>query len=80
MNRVEVTKAIVNIFTMQVCAVSDVSDMEILDVCNTKNPAGTMNGWGIVVRTPNGKLGQEENKAPVTCAEDNKRTHFLVLC
>ncbi len=80
MPRVQISCKWVNIFTMQVCAVSDATDEEILSVCNRENAAGTENGWSIVIREPNGSLGQEDNKAPVTCADHPWRTHFLVLC
>ena len=80
MNRIVVTRPFLNIFTMQVCAVSDATDEEILEACNSENPSGTSNGWTHVIRKPDGSLGQEDNKAPVQCADDPNRTHFLVLC
>lgn len=80
MERVVVSRKIVNIFTMQVCAVNDATDEEILHVCNRDNLCGTTNGWVQVIRVPDGSLGSEENKAPVPCADDASRTHFLVTC
>lgn len=80
MERVVVTKALVNIFTMQVCAVTDATDQEILDVCNRENPAGTTNGWGNVIRETDGSFGRETNKAPVQCGDDPGRLHLLVTC
>ena len=78
--RVVVTKAFHNVVTMQVCAVDDATDEEILEVCNRENPSGTTNGWGEVIRKPNDSLFQAENTAPVKCADHKSRTHFLVLC
>ena len=80
MNRVVVTRSFFNVFTMQVCAVKDATDEEILEVCNRENPAGTSNGWSQVIRTPTGGLGQEDNKRPARCADDPSRIHYLVLC
>ncbi len=61
---------------MQVCAESDATNEEILAACNTKNPAGTENGWTTVVRN------DEENPKmnPVACNDMPGRTHFLVSC
>lgn len=78
--RVQVTAPVMNIFTMQVCAVDDATDEEILAVCNRENPAGTSHGWAKVIREPDESFGQESNKAPVACAEHSGRMHFLVLC
>lgn len=80
MNRVVVTRQMFNIFTMQVCAIQDATDEEILEVCNRENVAGTENGWQTVIRTPNGEFGQEENKRPVPCIDNPDRIHYLVLC
>lgn len=81
MPRVEVTRQCFNMFTMQVCAVNDATDEEILAVCNRENPAGTTHGWSEVIRDPDGSLGKEGNKAPLPCADHpDDRTHFLVLC
>ncbi len=57
---------------MQVCAVADASDAEILSVCNRENPSGTSMGWSVVVRS-----GDNE---PVTCEQYVERRHFLVSC
>lgn len=79
--RVIVSKAMVGICGMQVCAVADATDEEILAVCNSENPAGTTNGWGEVVRAPEeGSMFKTENSVPVACAEFPDRKHFLVLC
>ena len=78
--RIQVTRSMVNIFTMQVCAVDDATDEEILKVCNRENPAGTTNGWSTVIRKPDGSFGREGNKAPVSCDTMKGRIHFLVEC
>lgn len=74
--RVIVTAPFVGICFMQVCAVRDASDHEILDVCNLENPAGTTNGWAYVIRD------DEEcpQRNPVQCGDDPARVHYLVAC
>lgn len=72
--RVVVTRAFVGIATMQVCAAKDAADEEILAVCNATNLAGTEQGWVRVCRTP------DDGPAPVPCADDPERTHFIVAC
>lgn len=76
MNRVIVTKAMVGIAGMQVCAVKDASDVEILDVCNRENPSGTTNGWAIVVRDDK----EHPQCNPIPCAQEKERVHFMVMC
>ena len=62
--------------TMQVCAVADASDEEILRVCNAENPSG-VNPWDTVVRTDDDhKVMPGRNP----CAEHAGRFHYLVLC
>lgn len=78
--RVQVTRPVMGICNMQVCAVLDATDEEILEVCNRENPAGTQNGWGIVVRKPDGSLFQPQEIAPVRCDQDPNRQHLIVLC
>lgn len=75
-DRCVVSRPIVNIFTMQVCAVSDATDEEILECCNALNPAGTQHGWSQVIRDD--KEAKQRN--PVPCATYQGRTHFLVTC
>lgn len=72
--RVVVTMPIVGITRMQVCAIKDATDDEILAVANTENPSGTELGWTRVVRDA------AEPGAPVVCAENPARLHFLVVC
>ena len=78
MERVVVNNFFVNIFTMQVCAVKDATDEEILQVCNSQNPAGTRSGWSKVIRTSDDHDMPEA--LPVQCAEDPDRLHYLVSC
>lgn len=72
MDRVVVTRAVVGVLHMQVCAAKDATDEEVLAVCNTKNPAGTSLGWATVVRDGDG--------GPVLCKDDPERLHLLVAC
>ena len=74
--RVVVTRPMIGLLYMQVCAVDDATDEEILEVCNRNNPAGTMNGWGIVIRNDK----EYPNLNPVACQDIKGRTHFLVAC
>ncbi len=82
MDRVVVTKAVMGICHMQVCAVADATDEEILDVCNSKNPSGTQYGWGRVIREnePVSDFWPTEKLKPITCADDSERKHFVVAC
>lgn len=81
MDKVVITKSMVGICGMQVCAHQDAQDGEILEICNTKNPSGTKNGWVKVLRNidPN-SMFETENAMPVQCADDPERKHFIVLC
>lgn len=79
MNRVVVTRPIVGICHMQVCAAKDATDEEILAICNRENPSGTTNGWGHVVRSaePDSMF---KTPGPVQCDDDPERLHILVAC
>ena len=75
--RVVVTRNVMGICHMGVCAHKDATDEEILAVCNAQNPAGTSNGWGTVCHSDDefwGKVG------PVQCADDPERIHYVVGC
>jgi hypothetical protein len=63
---------------MQVCAVEDATDEEILEVCNTFNPAGTTTGWVKVCRE--GAVKEVNYPEPVRCDDHSDRKHFIVLC
>ncbi len=79
-NRIHITRSIVGICHMQVCAESDATDEEILAHCNQQNRAGTSGGWTRVIREqPEGFWGTAD-MAPKRCADYPDRTHFLVAC
>lgn len=81
MNRVVVSREFCGLIGMQVCAVADATDEEILEVCNRENPSGTSNGWGSVIRAPvDGDMWRREDTKPVACSEYPERLHFMVLC
>ncbi|MFA5015737.1 MAG: hypothetical protein WC549_09405, partial [Actinomycetota bacterium] len=63
---------------MQVCAVNDATDEEILEVCNGENPSGTSAGWNTVIRTEKDLSASiRETFLPIACDEIAGRTHFL---
>ena len=76
--RVEITRLMVSICTMQVCACEGATDAEILDVCNSGNPAGITGGWRTVIRQ--GFEHATPDNLPIQCTDHPDRTHFLVLC
>jgi len=81
MDRVTVFRPMIGIFAMQVCAVKDATNKEILLHCNLHNPSGTSNGWSRVVRNEGDKSTlMSDNQLPVQCAEHEDRLHFLVFC
>lgn len=87
MERVEVTipictqAGVFGLVLMQVCAVKDATDEEILEVCNRENPSGTILGWATVIRKEQaGNMWHTKNKLPVPCEQHADRLHFLVLC
>lgn len=80
MERVVVSRNMVGIVMMQVCAVPDATDEEILTVCNRDNPAGTKAGWSQVIRKEGPGPFGTANKMPVPCIEYPGRMHFLVVC
>jgi len=77
MDRVVVTRAICGVAHMQVCAAKDATDEEILAVCNRENPSGTTGGWFHVRKENHEFWGRV---APVQCADDSNRMHFMVAC
>ena len=81
MNKVIITRPVMGICGMQVCAESDVTDEEILAVCNRDNPSGTTNGWSSVIRKEmDGNIFRDKDSIPVQCTDDSSRRHFIVLC
>jgi len=79
MNKVEVTREMIGLCYMQVCAEKDATDEEILQVCNSENPSGTTNGWVKVIRDIEDDK-YAENMVPGVCANDPERLHFLIVC
>jgi hypothetical protein len=77
MDRVTVTQYMMGLCHMQVCAVPDATDEEILAVCNRENPSGTAGGWSVVRRADDASWGPV---GPVQCESDPTRMHFLVAC
>lgn len=76
MDRVVITRPILGICHMAVCAAKDATDEEILDVCNRENPSGTSAGWASVVRDD----PEYPQANPVQCADDSERLHIMVSC
>lgn len=77
MDRVLVIRTFVGICHMQVCAVNDATDEEILAVCNHANPSGTTNGWVDVCKEDDEFWGKV---APVQCNDNPDRIHYIVAC
>lgn len=81
MERVVVTKFMLGLCGMQVCAVANATDEEILEVCNRENPSGTSGGWGAVIREiKEDDMFYTKENLPIVCGDDPKRKHFIVLC
>ncbi len=78
--RVIITQGMVGICHMQVCAVEDATDDEILEVCNRENQPGTTNGWSRVIREPDENRSESHHSAPIPCEDMAGRLHFLVVC
>jgi hypothetical protein len=75
MERVIVTRPMMGICHMQVCAVKTATSREILDVCNTQNPSGTRHGWCKVLRRQN-----KHQQGPIQCETYSDRKHFMIEC
>ena len=75
--RVLITRTFVGLCHMQVCAVKDATDEEILSRCNSDNPSGTQAGWSTVYRMDDEFYGRT---APVRCEHNLERLHFMVGC
>lgn len=76
MKRVEITRLVMGICHMQVCAVADATDEEILKVANKDNPSGTEYGWNEVAREDH----VDKNVCPVICNHYPSRKHFIIIC
>jgi hypothetical protein len=57
---------------MVVCAHKDCTREEILNFCNHDNPSGTTYGWSAIEN--------EGDMAPVICANDHDRIHYVIAC
>lgn len=80
--RVCVTLPFAGLRAMQVCAVEDATNEEILEVCNKENPQMVTGGWHTVVRTEEDVFKAEVDIAalPGPCVECPGRLHIIVLC
>jgi len=79
MDRVIITKMAA--LSMQVCAIKDATDEEILLECNRQNLCGTTNGWCHVVRTISEDDPEIAKRSlPVQCADDENRIHLIIQC
>lgn len=78
--KVTITRHIMGICHMQVCAWEEATDEEILSVCNSQNPSGTTYGWGQVIREKEHLGFLRESSLPVPCKDDPGRVHLLVSC
>ena len=72
MDRVMISKRNAGNARMEVCAVNDATDEEILAKC-TDNVAGSVHGWTEVLR-------QQGKTGPVTCEAHPGRLIFPVTC
>jgi len=69
---------------MQVCAVLDATDEEILKTCNSQDELKSHNDWTTVMRDPD-KFNLSSNWRPVECGDAEKcgqgpRLHIFVIC
>lgn len=83
MDRVIVTRPMLGILFMQVCACKDADDEEILRAANEQNPCGTSQGWAHVWRSEDGARETEQERRatlPVPCADAPDRMHYLINC
>ena len=76
--RVIVANQFTGLTSMQVCAVKDATDEEILEFCNAANPSGTSHGWVSVMRKV--IRADDDFLGPVPCENDDSRLHFVVMC
>jgi hypothetical protein len=72
MDRIIITKPFLGIFNMQVCAVNDATEEEIIAFANDTNPSGTTLGWT--------HISYGSKQEPVKCADDPNRIHYILVC
>jgi len=75
-SRVVITRTFIGFFCMQVCAIADATDAEILELCNQENPSGTRLGWNEVHRGLSAVT--ECDLSPVPCDRHAGRLHITV--
>lgn len=86
LEKVVVSRVYANLCIMQVCAEKDLTDEEILAICNRDNPIGTPRRWTTVIREveyvldADGTIGDKKIALPAQCEDYPDRNHFLVLC
>jgi hypothetical protein len=61
-----------NVVSIQVC--SCLSEAETLKWLRRESPAGTRSNW------ESQRKGDADYKAPVQCADDPDRTHYIFIC
>lgn len=75
---VVVTRGFMGLLYMQVCAHKDVPHDVVQDEANRQNPAGTENGWFLIVE--DGEHGNSPDQWPVACKDDPDRFHYMLVC
>lgn len=78
MKKVEISRSMIGILYMQVCAERGATDEEILTMCNIQNPSGTSLGWVKVIREADEHY--PDAHLPVVCDDYQNRIHYLVTC
>ena len=78
--RVVVSRAMMGLCGMQVCAVKDATDKEILEVAERDNPCGTTGEWQQVIRKLDPDRNITKEHLPSQCEEYPDRLHFLIFC
>ena len=81
-DRVFITLPYAGLRAMQVCALPEATDEEILEKCNRENSQRVTGGWHTVVRSrPHAReCHVDEDAAPGACEDCPGRLHKIVLC
>lgn len=69
-----VTRAVLGICHMQVCAHKTVPHDAVEREANRENPAGTEHGWRLLLDDA------AENQRPVVCETHPDRLHYMLVC
>lgn len=82
MEKIVITRPMIGICHMGVCAESSCTDDEILAYANLHNPAGTSNGWSHIIREdePSSDLWPIDRLRPVPCRDYANRVHLILVC